>query len=279
MSEPTPPDPANVLEANIAFHAALAADYDRNQPHFRPENVARVTEIIERMAAETGGGSLVDLGCGTGFVINIAKRFFRRVVGVDITPAMLDRVDRSGGQVKLCLATTDAVPFTAGEFDACTAYGYLHHLYDLEPTFREAARLLRPGGRFFSDQDPNYHYWEHLTALGQRPDLSGFVEREVRAVTEMDEQSAAETKLTPEQVRLAEYQKMRLGGFKADEVVALLRASGFGSASYRYEWFLGQGKVLHERGAPAAELIEAYLREGLPATEHLFKYVSFFATK
>jgi len=278
MSQLTPPDPANVLEANIAFHTALAADYDKSQPHFRPENVARVTEIIERMAAETGGGSLVDLGCGTGFVINIAKRFFRRVVGVDITPAMLDRVDLSGGQVEVCLATTDAVPFADGEFDACTAYGYLHHLYDLEPTFREAARLLRPGGQFFADQDSNYYFWERLTALAERRGLSGFVEREVKAVTETDEQVAAETELTADQVSLAEYQKMRLGGFKADEVVALMRASGFGSASYQYEWFLGQGKVLHEQGAPAAELVEAYLREGLPATEHLFKYVSLFAT-
>lgn len=278
MTEPIQPDPARVLDANISFHTALAEDYDRNQPHFRPENVARVTEILERLAEETGGGSLIDLGCGTGFVINIAKRLFRRVVGVDITQAMLERVDLSGGNVELCLATTDSVPFEDEEFDACTAYGYLHHLYDLGPTLRESARLLRSGGRFFSDQDPNYHYWAHLTAL-RRPGLEGFVEREVTAVLETADQAAEETSLTPDEVSLAEYQKMRLGGFKPDQVAELLMTSGFAAARFRYEWFLGQGVVLHEQGAHEAAVVENYLREALPATEHLFKYVSFSATK
>lgn len=278
MTEPIRPDPARVLKANVLFHTALAEDYDRNQPHYRPENVARVTEILQRMAEETGGGSLIDLGCGTGFVINIAKRFFRRVVGVDITEAMLDRVDLSGGNVELCLATTDVVPFEDEEFDACTAYGYLHHLYDLGPTFSEAARLLRSDGQFFSDQDPNFHYWEHLTAL-QRSGLTGFVEREVKAVMETANQAAEETSLSQHEVSLAEYQKMRLGGFKADQVVELLKASGFATASYRYEWFLGQGVVLHEQGTSAAGVVENYLREALPASEQLFKYVSFTATK
>lgn len=276
MCEPTPD---NVLAANISFHTALAEDYDHNQPHFRPENVERVDLILQRLAEETGGGSLVDLGCGTGFVMNLAKRHFKRVVGVDITPAMLDRVDMSGGNVEVCLATTDSVPFEDGEFDACTAYGYLHHLYDLGPTFREAARLLRGEGRFFSDQDPNHHYWECLSCLKGRSDLDGFVEREVLAVTETDEQAAAETNLAADEVRLAEYQKMRLGGFKADEVVGLMQASGFSHAEHRYEWYLGQGAVLHQQGAAASDVVEAYLRNALPASEVLFKYVSFYATK
>lgn len=278
MIEPTQPDPARVLNANISFHTALAEEYDVTQPHFRTENVARVTEIIRQMADETGGGSLIDLGCGTGFVINIAKSFFRRVVGVDITPAMLDRVDLTGGNVEVCLATTDAVPFEDGEFDACTAYGYLHHLYDLGPTFREAARVLRSGGRFFADQDPNYHYWAHLSAL-QHPGLTRFVEREVGAVLETADQIAGGTSLTAEEISDAEYQKMRLGGFKADQVAELLEASGFGTASYRYEWFLGQGVVLHEQGEAAASVVENYLREALPASKHLFKYVALSATK
>ena len=277
MTEPV--DPARVLEANIAFHTAMAEDYDQSQPHFRPENVERVTEILRRMAEQAGGGSLLDLGCGTGFIINIAKRFFRRVVGVDITQPMLDRVDRSGGNVELVLATTDAVLLPSGSFDACTAYSYLHHLYDLRPTLREASRLLRDGGQFYADQDPNHHYWTHLSALRARPGLTGFVKREVSAVTETAEQAAVETKLPPDEVTLAEYQKMRLGGFRADDVVALLRESGFQSAEYRYEWFLGQGSVLHQQGAPASAVVEAYLRDALPASEHLFKYVSFFAVK
>src|SRR5947209_3715149 len=274
-SEPTSDE---VLAANISFHSALAQDYDSNQPHFRPENVARVEGIVRRLAEETGGGSLVDLGCGTGFVLNIAKRYFDRVVGVDITPDMLQRVDTTGN-VEVCLANTDSVPLPDGEFDACTAYGYLHHLYDLAPTLREAARLLRPGGRFFSDQDPNQAYWAALAPLAGRPELTGFVAREVTAVTETDEVAAAQTDLSPAQVRLAEYQKMRLGGFSAADVVDLFESSGFSHAEHRYEWFLGQAVVLHDQSEKASGVVESYLRAALPVSAPLFKYVSFYATK
>lgn len=276
MTEPTPEE---VLAANIAFHTALAEDYDRNQPHFRPENVERVDAILRRMAEQTGGGSLVDLGCGTGFVLNLAKRHFGRVVGVDVTPAMLERVDTSGGNVETCLATTDALPFADGEFDACTAYGYLHHLYDLGPTFREAARVLRPGGRFFSDQDPNDLYWQHLSGLAGQADLDGFVQREVISVVETDELAAHETHLSAAEVQLAEFQKMRLGGLHAEDVVEKLRGAGFAEAEHRYEWYLGQGVVVHERGAETNETVESYLREALPASAPLFKYVAFYATR
>lgn len=274
-----PADPAAILAANINFHSALAAGYDNHQPHFRPENVARVESILMRLAEETGGGSLIDFGCGTGFVINIARRYFRRVVGVDITPAMLDRVDKSSGNVETVLTTTDDTPFDDGEFDVCTAYSYLHHLHDLAPTLTEAVRVLRPGGRFFSDQDPNGAFWRHVATFRGRPGLSGFVAREVMAVLETDALAAEETSLTPEEVRLAEYQKMSLGGFDADQVTEQLLDAGFTTAEHRFEWFLGQGPMLHEHGSEVAQTIESYLRAALPASAPFFKYVAFYATR
>jgi ubiquinone/menaquinone biosynthesis C-methylase UbiE len=268
-----------VLAANIAFHTTLADDYDKTQPHFRPENVERITSILERLAEETGGGSLLDLGCGTGFVLNIARGIFDRVVGVDVTQAMLDRVDTSSGNVELIRGTTDQIPLPDETFDVCTASSYLHHLYDLEPTLREAHRLLRPGGRFFADQDPNRAYWAQLAAFAHRDGLEGFVAREVAAVNETDEQIASTTDLETTDVRLAEFQKLTLGGFDADDVAAQFRRAGFSSAAYTYHWFLGQGPLLHGEGPEAAAVVESYLRAALPASASLFKYISFTATR
>lgn len=267
------------IAANVAYHAALAAEYDATQPHLRPENVERVTGILRQLAEESGGGTLVDLGCGTGFVTNIARRFFRHVVGVDVTWAMLERVDRSSGNVELVLASTDGVPLADGTFDACTAYAHLHHLSDLAPVLREAARLLRPGGRFYSDQDPNQRYWAHLKPLRDRAGLDDFVAREVEAVVEVVDVLAHEMNLTPDQIALAEYQEMHRGGLRAEQMVETLLQAGFEVAAHRYEWFLGQGVVLHQDGAAGAEAVEAYLRRALPASEHFFKYVSLFATR
>jgi len=274
-----PTQKRKVLQANITYHSALAKTYDVKQPHYRPENVARVERILADMAAKTGGGSLIDLGCGTGFIINIAKKYFRSVVGADITPVMLKFVDTSDGQIELCLAETENMPFRDNEFDVCTAYGFLHHLHDLRPTLSEAYRCLRPGGIFFVDQDPNYYYWWLMDSLKGRGDLTEMVQREVRSVVYVSEDIAEETGLSLEDISLAEFQKINKGGFDPDRIVSLMEELGFCSVSYRYEWFLGQGKVHFQQSTADVQAIENFLREGLPATRHLFKYLSFFAEK
>ncbi|MDM8560807.1 class I SAM-dependent methyltransferase [Candidatus Parabeggiatoa sp. HSG14] len=268
-----------VLEANIAFHSALADTYNADQPHFKSENINRVEHLLADMAAKTGGGSLLDLGCGTGFIIDIAKKYFQRVVGVDITQAMLNQVDTSDSQVELYLADTGNVPLPDNEFDVCTAYGFLHHLHDLRPTLNEAYRCLRPGGLFFSELDPNYYYWWLMDNLKDRNDLTGIVEREVRSVVSISEDVATNIGLSPEIVSLAEFQKVKKGGFEADKITSLMKEIGFCSINYRYEWFLGQGKVFHQQSVTDAQVIEEFLREALPATRHLFKYISFYAER
>jgi ubiquinone/menaquinone biosynthesis C-methylase UbiE len=278
MADP-PQNKRKVLKANITYHSALAETYDAKQPHYRPENVIRVEGILAHMAAKTGGGSLIDLGCGTGFIINIAKKYFRRVVGVDITPVMLDLVDMSEAQVERCLADTDNMPFRDNKFDVCTAYGFLHHLHDLRPTLSEAYRCLRPGGIFFADQDPNYYYWRLMNSLKEEGDLTGIIQREVRSIVDVSADIAKETGLSLEDISFAEFQKVEKGGIDPEQVVSLMQELGFCSVTYRYEWFLGQGKVHHQQSAKEAQVIENFLREILPATRHLFKYLSFFAGK
>lgn len=268
-----------VIAANVVYHSALADHYDETQPHFRPENVRRVDTILADLAERTGGGSLLDLGCGTGFVLSIAAKYFRRVVGVDLTPAMLAKVHRDGGQVEVSQADTAALPFADETFDVCTAYSFLHHLYDVQPTFAEALRCLRTGGRFFSDADPNRAFWQLMAELRGHPDVDGVVAREARSVLDADEDIAQSTGLAPRTIAFAEFQKIRLGGLDPDSTAALLRSAGFSTVEIRYEWFLGEGKVMHEQSIDEARIIDSYLREMLPATRALFKYVSFRASK
>jgi len=268
-----------ILEANIAYHTALAETYDVEQPHYKAENVERVDHVFRRLAEETGGGSLLDLGCGTGFVINIAKKYFRRVVGVDITREMMDRVDRSNGQIELYLADTAELPLDDDQFDVCTASSFLHHLHSLAPTLREAHRCLRPGGIFYSDQDPNRHYWLLMEQLQSRGDVRGSVQREIRSVLSVSDDVAEEKGLSEEVVALAEYQKIKFKGLDPDDVLQIFSDVGFESARCQFEWFLGQGPVMHQQSVETARIVDQYLRDHLPATRHLFKYLAFFASK
>src|SRR5271166_6612239 len=100
-----------VIQANIEVHTRLAATYEQTEPHFRPENRAKVRRVLEELRGRCGGGKLLDLGCGTGFMIGLAHDLFAEVHGVDVTPAMLARVDTSPGNIFLHTTPAEQLPF------------------------------------------------------------------------------------------------------------------------------------------------------------------------
>src|SRR6476646_9891234 len=95
----------SVIHANQQLHGALAHAYNTSEPHFRPENVAHVERKLQKLFSETAALRMLDLGCGTGFVIDIAKKYVKKIDGVDVTQDMLDRVELTRrAEVRLALA-------------------------------------------------------------------------------------------------------------------------------------------------------------------------------
>ncbi|MGI5844427.1 MAG: class I SAM-dependent methyltransferase [Candidatus Xenobium sp.] len=274
---------SEVLVANIAFHSAIADRYDAMNPHTGPENASRVERVLLELRDVTGGTRLLDLGCGTGFIIGIAKAHFDLVAGLDATTSMLEQVDtsilRPGGQVRVQEGNSESIPHPDGSFDVCTGYSFLHHLYNLEPTLREAHRVLAPGGRVFFGLEPNLHFWRLVRDCSSLEGLSPIVAREVEATMHISHSVAEEVGVSEATVGLAEFQKIEQGGFDPKEICGLLERVGFVDVEARYDWYLGQGEVTRTRGPQESDMIERYLREGLPATRSLFKYLSFFGTR
>ena len=46
-----------------------------------------------------------------------------------------------------------------------------------------------------------------------------------------------------------------------------------------FEWYAGQGKILHGVSAQAAAMVDDYLRQALPLSRGLYKYLRFRAIK
>jgi hypothetical protein len=138
--------------------------------------------------------------------------------------------------------------------------------------------LLKKGGVFYADLDPNYYYWDMMKAIQKCNIGEEIIKREAQSVLNKVSEISSQFNLDGEVIALAEYQKIVKGGFKEEEITQLLHEAGFASADFRYEWYLGQAYYLH--GEPTNGItIECYLRKFLPATRHLFKYVSFQARK
>lgn len=274
----------STIAANQAVHTALATRGEYNQsPHFRPENKAKVrqvlTGLINRLPA-THKVRLLDLGCGTGFIIDLVHDLVADVVGVDVTPAMMAQVEPYPN-VTLCRSQAECVPFDAHSFDVVSAYSFLDHLDDYRTVLGEAFRVLKPGGVFYADLNPNKHFTDNLAGLGQADtdELPDVVAREIRSMLNNGAYYETQFGIDATTLDAAEPVKSGSGGFDADEVMQVAANLGFSSCEYRYDWYLGQAVMLHQRDAGVAQTVDDYLRMALPATRALYKYVRFVLTR
>ena len=113
----------------------------------------------------------------------VAKKFdFDRVVGIDITQAMLDKVDLSYGNIELKLVDSSDIPFEGETFNVCTAYSFLHHLPTLTSTLKEVFRCLKKGGLFYADLEPNYYCWKVIDKL-EVGEYSPILQREIDSIS------------------------------------------------------------------------------------------------
>ena len=275
-----------VIEANIAVHSKLAAQYQQCEPHFRPENVAKVERRLVGLVKETHAQKMLDLGCGTGFMINIARPHLHHIIGVDVTAAMIERVDKSGpAKIEVVNHDTGTYPAEPGTFQLVTAYSFLHHLAELLPTFRTASRALAPGGKFYADLDPNFYFWEGIHKLERHGDYHPLVQREIEAVTFKDEEIEMKFGVSREVFNHAEFGKDMVGGFKEETLREQLKEAGFSRVDVHYHWFLGEGFLINSNTASREELfgqatvVNDALQRAMPISRNLFKYLGFVATK
>ena len=278
-----------VIKANIELHSIMSDDYSTCEPHFRPENIQKVDKNLSEVissAPNDGKRRLLDLGCGTGFMINIAKKYVDEIVGVDVTKAMLDKVDTSGDcQIELKNTDTGSVEVKAGSFDVATAYSFLHHLYDVGPTLATAYNALKKGGKFYVDLDPNYYFWDGVNNLERDGDYDVFVKREIEAVTYKDEDIEKNFGVNKDVFNAAEYGKNIAGGFKEEELTQKLKDLGFSDIKFFYHWYIGQGVFINETDYSKedrfkyADVTNDILQRALPLSKNLFKYIGFIATK
>ena len=100
------------------------------------------------------GATVLDLGCGAGTDLLIAAQMTGpggRVIGIDMTPSMLERARRGaealGLDVELHEGVIEALPLDAESVDVVISNGVIDLVPDKEAVFAEIDRVLRPGGR------------------------------------------------------------------------------------------------------------------------------------
>jgi SAM-dependent methyltransferase len=154
------------------------------------------------------GETVLDLGSGAGIDCFLAARRVGpggRVIGVDMTPDMLDLARNNAAEggfdnVEFREGTIEEMPVKDGEVDVIISNCVINLSPDKPRVFREAFRVLRPGGRIMvSDlvlmgelpddvKDSVYEYVSCIAGASQREDYLRYIEEagfvDVRVVEE-----------------------------------------------------------------------------------------------
>ncbi|MFG2843776.1 class I SAM-dependent methyltransferase [Kitasatospora sp. NPDC048296] len=104
--------------------------------------------LLGVVVEEAAGGVVADLGCGPGHVAGWLAEQGAGVVGVDLSPRMVELARREQPKAEFRTGDLLALPAADGEFAAAVALYSVIHLEpeELLPAFVEMWRVLRPGG-------------------------------------------------------------------------------------------------------------------------------------
>src|SRR5215218_7405766 len=234
-----------IKDVNTRYHDVAASDYDAKWGiSYEPQGQAQVTgKLHKALRGDLGTYErALEIGAGTGyFSLNLLRAgVVEQAVATDISQGMLDALSSSAAElgvsdrVQTVRTEAERLPLPDDSFDLVFGHAVLHHLPDLDASFREFRRVLRPGGRMAFCGEPSYHgdrlaalpkraalavapYWRRLLGVGAR--IEGFDNAE--AVEHGLEHVVDVHAFTPRQLdghaRAAGFESVRISG---EELVA-----------------------------------------------------------
>jgi SAM-dependent methyltransferase len=128
-----------------AHDAIVGARFDESAARFKAEvspSDIRLRAVMNSLGP-IEGSLILDLGCGKGRFAAHLNEAGAKVVGLDLSTAMLAKA-RGFDRVK---ASARHLPFADGTFDAVIAIEVFEHLGLIDRAIDEAWRVLKPGGR------------------------------------------------------------------------------------------------------------------------------------
>lgn len=164
------------------YFQRVAARWDEIRALYVQDN--KVETLLRQLIAREKVSDLLDVGTGTGRVLEVLADEVERAVGIDLSPDMLmiarSKLERA--RLRNCVVRKGDMyhlPAAAGSFDAVTIHQVLHYAERPGQAIEEAARVLRPGGRLFI-VDFQAHALDFLRDEHEHRWL-GFDEKSIRA--------------------------------------------------------------------------------------------------
>lgn len=152
-----------VIKENLRVHEKEAENYEDQQPEiYNEREQRRINSALKWAKGNIDTDSFemkaLDLGCGTGNILEKLTPIFDKVIGMDLSGEMLSVAQSEhfdeGNNVELVRGRASKLPFPENHFDFVSFYSVLHHFPNFIGPISEASRVLRPGGILYIDHEP-----------------------------------------------------------------------------------------------------------------------------
>lgn len=145
-------------------------DYDRAAAPYAAHRQThpRVLEELRSRVRVRPGAALLEVGCGTGnYIAACLPAGGARLCGLDPSAGMLARARTRPEPVAWTQGLAERLPFAPARFDLVFSVDVIHHVAGKAAFYRQAARVLRPGGQLCTVTDSP-------EIIRQREILSGY---------------------------------------------------------------------------------------------------------
>jgi ubiquinone/menaquinone biosynthesis C-methylase UbiE len=209
--------------------------YDEFARHYDDRRARGYHKLIDDQAAALvrrvgAGKSLLEVGCGTGLILERVAQFAQRAEGVDVSPGMVEHARRRGLEARVADATS--LPYADAAFDVAFSFKVLAHVSRFDEALAEMLRVVRPGGHIVFDIYNRHSLRYAMKRLfGPKHTSQRFAEDAIltRFLTPSEM-----TRRLPANTRFVARSGIRI----ATPHAALLKAPALGAAWERLEWGL-----------------------------------------
>lgn len=128
---------------------------------------AQAYSVFLDVLAARRGARLLDVSCGSGFLLQAAAARGMETVGVDLSEEAVRLARRVAPQARLAVGAGEHLAFTDASFDYVTCLGSLEHFLDMGQGLREMLRVAKPDARFcIMVPNENFIGWKVLGHQG-----------------------------------------------------------------------------------------------------------------
>ncbi|MGE5375129.1 MAG: class I SAM-dependent methyltransferase [Bacteroidota bacterium] len=134
------------MNDSLSFERA-AGFYDQTRPLFEPAARLGIQAILEQAGASA---RILDVGTGTGRISVPLLERGADLVGCDLSPAMLRRLQKKRPEARILQADASRLPFPGARFDAVLTVHVMHLIAPWQEALREFKRVLSSNGVYLN---------------------------------------------------------------------------------------------------------------------------------